>query len=352
VTKNIDNEIRQFVTKWGSAQLRSGLDVLFVGDIIARCIREFEIKAEELFPHALKHSEDETNKQITAIRQRVQSCCDRLFVEQCIAILVPDLHQEIVAEIKGEIETELNRIPVAEIGVFSFADLLARMEMVAESRFRERLTQVHQGILESAAFNKLSGAVRPEVSQKVKEVESVQKRAYQAHIDAEEKKRREALEAKYQQDLRKLGEEEAEKRRKLEEEKAALLRQQAEEQTRHRLQLEEQKARLDAQLACQSRLFSAIEVALKKKEQNDRVVIQKMREDHQATQRRMSEQFQEERSRHDARHRDLQQQIQQLQSRPLPSWSPPYQQTSYSSSTYTRREPPPHRHKHHHCEVY
>jgi hypothetical protein len=75
-----ENEIKTRIMQLSSAHLRGGLDARFVGDIIAKWIRAFEEKAEQLFPHLLEYSPDQAEEHRELIKNSIEMITNRLFV--------------------------------------------------------------------------------------------------------------------------------------------------------------------------------------------------------------------------------------------------------------------------------
>jgi hypothetical protein len=96
VIESGEKQVRERITKSESGSLRRGIDVGFIGDVIRRCIREFETLADELFPHLLTYSPEQTEKHRELIKTRIDESSNRLFVERSIVVLLPEIECEIV----------------------------------------------------------------------------------------------------------------------------------------------------------------------------------------------------------------------------------------------------------------
>jgi hypothetical protein len=93
-------EIQAGISQLKSAKLRTGLDVQFVGNLIVRCLRVFEEKAEQLFPHLLEYSPEQSENHRILIKNTIEQFSNQLFVQQCITVLVPELAIEIFEEFR------------------------------------------------------------------------------------------------------------------------------------------------------------------------------------------------------------------------------------------------------------
>jgi hypothetical protein len=197
--KDGEKHIKEWLTQLNGDNLRGGLDIHFVGDTLMRCLSVFEEKAEQLLPHLLEHSPEQTQQYRELIKNRIEMISNQLFVKQCIGGLLPRIKDEIVEEIRQDISKEINEIPVARLGDFPFPSLSSRQEQEGESRFQQSVLRIHPGIPTSNEFLVLVGQVRAGISAHVKDFEIAKLQQYLKYIK-EEHEREKANKMEHQQD--------------------------------------------------------------------------------------------------------------------------------------------------------
>jgi hypothetical protein len=211
--------IAEIFSKLTSARWRCGLDRVFVTDRTEECCRLFDQESNKLFPHAIEYFPEQTKKQYTLIRNSIEKVCNQSFVERCIAILLPDLKNEIIGEINELIEQELRAISVAEVSVFPFSNLAVRQKQDGESRLRRLALQIHEDLPESVGFRRSVESLREQINDRVKILEDRRKQEYREFAAAEDKRIKDELEAKYQENLRVMREKNAQRQREREAER-------------------------------------------------------------------------------------------------------------------------------------
>jgi hypothetical protein len=170
--QNSENEISHYVSGLDSQHLRAGQDIKFTISTISRSISAFECRAGELFPSLLDYSDVETEKCRHSIRPTIQAIYERLFIARSLLVVVPELHSEIVGTIRNEIELELTKVTVPEIGVYTFSDLSRRYEVKAKSCLSIAARQLHPGAALSTDFERSRDAIQASVSDIVQRAES------------------------------------------------------------------------------------------------------------------------------------------------------------------------------------
>jgi hypothetical protein len=308
-------DIQKWLATLNSGDLRRGLDVHFIGDVIVKCTRIFETKAEELFPHLLEYSPEQTRESRESIKTGIETIGNQLFVDLCIAIVVPEIECEIVEKIKQDIGQEINQIPVANLGTFPFATLSFRREQEIESRFQQLVLLIHRSIPESSEFPMLIKRLKEHISGYVKEMEITKRQEYSNYIQQEIEKERAAREEQFKSDLTTMQRTEAEKRMRLEEERSEIERQRKEEASRHESEFQQNQSLLEAQLA-QQQEHNQLMLQLQERSSRERDQLFQMMLNHQQeAEARASAQYQAELQLRIERDKALQQQIEQLASR-------------------------------------
>jgi flagellar biosynthesis GTPase FlhF len=299
-----------------SESFRSGLDVDFVGSTIVRCLHVFEEKAEELFPYLLEYSSKQTRKYRELIGNRIERINNRLFVKQSIAVIVPEIQEEIIEGIKQDIEKEMNEIPVLKLGSFPFTTLSFRYEQEGELRFEQSVLKIHQDIPKSAEFPEFVGEVRAIISSHVKDVETVKRQQYAKHVEDEIEEEKAAREAKYKEDMAKMEKEEAEKLRTVQEERDTAERQRKEGEAQSEMAWKQSQAMMQQQFEQQKQQNEAMIQLQERSIQERDQLYQSMMNATREADARAATQRQEELRLQAAREKSLQEQIQQLANRP------------------------------------
>jgi hypothetical protein len=312
----VEPDVRDHMALLNSGSLRAGIDIYFVADAVVRCIRAFEIKAEELFPNALGYSPENTEKYRQSIKENVESISNTLFVKQCISVLIPDLRAEIVKGIVDAIDVELRSVPIENIGVFPFTDLSSRYEESAIGQFEIASGTVHRGILTSPEFKHLIAELRKQVSNHVKDVEVHRKQEHAQYIAEAIARENQRREAQYQADLQKMEEEEAAKRKQLQKERDEAERLRQEGEARSRVQMEQNRALMEQQLAQGREHAQAMQAMQEKASQEQQAVVNKIMEESRQSEERAAAQHAQEMRMQAERDKRLVEQIEQLRNRP------------------------------------
>jgi septin family protein len=311
-----ETEINEWLRQLKNDDLRRGLDVDFVGDMIVRRIRIFEERSEQLFPHLLEYSPEQTQNQRELIKAQVEMISNELFVERCIAVLLPEIEEEIVEGIKHDIATEMNEIPIAELGCFPFTTLSSRQERKGESQFQQSVLMIHPDIPKSHEFVALTRQLRENISTHVKDVENAKGKQYAEYREKEAQQEKAVREAQYQENLTKMQEEEAEKHRQLQEELDAAAQRLKEEQTRSEMEYKQNLALREEQLTQQKKHY---ELLMKMQEQSNlrrEELFQKMMDEKRASDARIEAQNREDRRLQAENTAKFEDQIIQLANRP------------------------------------
>jgi flagellar biosynthesis GTPase FlhF len=309
-------DVQEWLTQLKSLNLRGGLDSHVVGDKIVKWTHVFEEKAEQLFPQLLAYSSEQTEKYRELIKNSIEMSSNQLFVERSIAVVVPEIQNEIFEGIKQDIAKEMNAIPVEELGGFSFTTLSLRHEGQGESRFHQSVLKIHLEIPKSAEFSKFIGELRANISEHVKDVETAKRKQYAAYVQGEIEKEKAAREAKFQEDLKKMEKEEAEKRRHLQEERDAAERRLKEEEMKREMELKQKQELMQQQMEQQRQQSQAmIEMQERASRERDQM-FQQMMDNRREADARATAQRQEEMRIQAERDKSLSAQIVQLASRP------------------------------------
>jgi hypothetical protein len=233
-------------------------------------MRMFEEKSEQLFPHLLEYSLEQTQKHRELIKNTIETISNQLFVKQCIAVALPEVEAEIIEEIKQDIAIEMNEIPVPNLGCFNFTTLSSRQEQTGESRFQKSVLKIHPDIPKSQEFLQLTGQLRIQISEHVKDIETVKRQQYAEYVQEELEREKAAREAQYQENLTRIGKEKAEGYRKLQKERDAVERRRNEEEARITMRLTQNQALFESQRALQQEHNTAM-LAMQEEKRRERV---------------------------------------------------------------------------------
>jgi hypothetical protein len=315
VIESGEKEVREWIAMLNSASLRGGLDGHFVRETIVKCVREFEMKGEQLFPHLLEYSPEQTEKHRELIKTRIEEKSDQLFVERSIAIVVPEIECEIMEGMKKDIEREIDQIPIATLGSFPFSKLVFRRAQETESRFQQAVLLVHRLIPKSSEFPVFTTRLRETISDYVKDIETTKRQQHSDYVHEEMEKQKAAREAQFQKDLQKMAKAEAEKRRKLEQERDESERRREEEAARNEFERQQDQAFLE-ELRKQQDEHNAAMIALQDRRNREyEQLFQRMLEERKASDDRARERDQEQLRLMTEREEALREQIRQLTSR-------------------------------------
>jgi chemotaxis protein histidine kinase CheA len=310
-----EEDIKEWLTQLKSESLRRGLNVDFVGEMIVRWMRVFEEKSEQLFPHLLEYSIEQTQKHRELIRNQIETFSNQLFVQRCIVVLLPEIVSEIVERIKREITREVNEIPVANFSCFPFTTLLSRYEQEGESRFKRSVMMIHPDIQKSQEFSKSIGQMRTQISIHVKDIETAKRQQYAEYIQQQIEQEKAAREAQYQENLRQMKLQEAEKLRKSQEERDTAERRRREEETRAVTE-SQQNQMLRAQEQRQKNEYEAEKRAIQERLNRERdQVIKTMTDQRREIESRSKARIEQEQRDHDKKAADLQKRLEQLDPR-------------------------------------
>jgi hypothetical protein len=101
--QDLDHELNDHLSVFDSQSLRSGQNVSFILDLIGKCTKTFEAKADSLLPRLLEYSPDETENCRHSIQDTVRVRYEAMFIKRCVAVVLPELQREIVGVIRNEI---------------------------------------------------------------------------------------------------------------------------------------------------------------------------------------------------------------------------------------------------------
>jgi hypothetical protein len=311
-----EQDVKKWLTERNRESLRRGLGVDFVECMIVKCIHAFEEKSEQLFPHLLEYSPDQVQEHRTLIKNSIETMINELFVEQCIDVLLPVIECEIVHTIQQKIATEMNAIPVANLGNFPFATLSFRHEQEAESRFQQSVLKIHRDIPKSTGFPKLVGEMRRNISEYVKDIETANRDQYAKYVEDKIEREKAAREAKFKEDRAKMETEEAKKRWKLREERDVAERQRKENESRYEMERQKNQALLEEQSAQKKQHTAQMRKIKEQWENQQEILIQRMMDERRQSNARLEAQRIEDQRVSDEKQAQLQIQIDQLKAQP------------------------------------
>jgi hypothetical protein len=202
--ENLENNAQPYFRSLSSFRLREGLDIQFVLQTSLEIVKRFEQEASGLFPHLLEHSETKTQAVRNEMELKVKSTCDKLFVLQCIDVLLPDLQQEIFTSITADIQKEMNGLDVKDVNNFNFTALTSRHERFAIVKFEHTVKMAHEGLLNTQAFRDSILALRLLVSNHVKDLETRRKAEYNAFMIQEKERQDQESDARFHQDMKEM----------------------------------------------------------------------------------------------------------------------------------------------------
>jgi hypothetical protein len=273
----------------------------------------FQAKAEELFPYLLQYSPEQAQEHRELIKNSMEMIAKQFFVQRCIAILLPEIKDEILKGIKQDLATEINEIPVEALGYFPFPSLSSRVEQEGQSQFRQSVLIIHPDLATSQEFTELVEELRATISAHVKDIEIAKLKQYGKYIQEERKREKAEREAQFKEDLTKMEREEAQKRQQLEEERNAAKRLQKEEEGRYRMEQQEKQALLVRQ-SVQKEEYEAQMLAMKQLiDHQQKELVHAMMEEIREEKARAEARRQEDERLHAERETNLQLKIKQLQ---------------------------------------
>jgi hypothetical protein len=230
--------------------------------MINKNVCNFEQQAEQMFPHILEYSLNDIIKHRTEIKNPMKECCDRLFVDQCQIVVVPDIETTIVEAMKRELGNEMDRLPVIEIRRLNLTNLSARYETLANSRFCTLLNEIHNGMSSRTDVNEFVVPLRKKISDEVKRIELIKKLEYERYVETEARKKAEEENLQRQEQQQQISEE----YRRLEAERQARLHHQQEEEERMRRERETAEA---ARIADEQKLLELQTSSVQKQNGSD-----------------------------------------------------------------------------------
>jgi hypothetical protein len=297
----LETEINGHLSGLNSGGLRGGLNIKFVTNLINERRHQFEVRVEELLPHLADYSPAETDRCRKWIEDAIQKSCRRLFVDRCLLVVVPELQNEIIDNIKNQIDFEANRLSIDEISLYSFTDLSRRYEDQAASQLRTGAINVHAELVSRAAFWEGVGQIKSNVSEYGKAVERRRRQEYDQHQREEARKRKEKADRRREVQRLRLQREDEARRARERREQAERLRWQREEEERRRLEAERQQRELQEYLESARRRLAAEQERQRRLEEARRAQLARERAEREAEDRRRREEAQRARQREAAR---------------------------------------------------
>jgi hypothetical protein len=291
-----ESEMREIISGFDADRLREGLNPELIARVLNTCLRNFEDRAQELFPHLLDF--EAAVDQRSKIQLRLQRFSDDAFVERCLVVLGPVLCEEALRDVQMSIAGEMDRLSVAEVGAFPFSELCARFQNGASTHVSASAVRAHAGIDGREEFVVLLSNLRRAVAGHVCEVESTRRKEFAAAVAADRQRRNEEIDSVYRGNLEKMERSQAEHLREIERQRDEAERCRQEEQDKQRLASEQQKATLAALLEQQKEHREAMIAAAERANEQTRMMNELMlAETTAARERQDRERFEEQKHR-------------------------------------------------------
>jgi hypothetical protein len=281
-----EEAIMQHFVDFPSASLRNGPNDQFIRDVKSQSMDVFERKAEGSFLRGLDKYRLERENRRTLVQNTVQQCYDRKFDDQCQEILVPQIRSEVLEAIKCEVKEKIDGQPITEVAIFNFTDFATGCEIKARVRFGELVEGIHPRLGSSAEFKNCAESLGAAIQSHVRDVESVRRREYAAHIEAETRQLAEEEEARRRAELLRIDEE---KHQQMEAERQEALGQEREEAERRRQEEEATNAAHEAELARLRAEEEAQRIAQEQAAQAEQERIEKVRQENAAKAQRQQQ---------------------------------------------------------------
>jgi hypothetical protein len=238
-------KVAAYLAGQSNEALRNGLNVKWVVDTTFSVTHAFEEEADKLLPCVLAYAPQKTKTYCEEIKKAAESICAQKFIERCVAVLLPDIQNNVLQKTKAAIDAEMTDLPVEHVGAFKFIYLSDRHLKTAEEAFRNDVNKIHSGITSSSEFQSLKSSLCTDISGYVTKVEQQRKDEFMTYTTQEAKKREDEMAAELAALKLTMASEDAEKRIREKQYEIDRLREQHEMELRHQLELGNQKRALD-----------------------------------------------------------------------------------------------------------
>jgi hypothetical protein len=316
------DEIRNRIDQISCVQLRKGLAVGFVTVQIDAGMQEFKQAAEKSLPRLLNYFPDKTRAFQQRVQDDVQAICHERFVSRCIDVLLPQLQNEILGQVKAEIQAEIKKLPLSDVGLFNFSKLLNRYETTIATRLTAIVSGIHAKITESRGFDLQITQLRSRISEYISDVETAQKVTHSKYLQAQSERVRKAQEEKFLKEVTRIGREEAEKQRKEDEARFEAFRKETEEKNRREIALQQDAAALKAQLEAQEQQHKALLESHERTQRDSEEMFKQLMAQQKARDEHARLQQEAEARANQARESELRTRISQLEERLSPPPTP------------------------------
>jgi hypothetical protein len=312
---NRTQEIFGYLSHLSCDRLRAGLNNGFVQDMVGNGLSDYRKRAGELFPGLVTLSPPNTKKFQDKVEGDIAQLCVSKFIDRVVELVIPVLQEEVFQEIKDRITIEMRDIAVADVGKTNFTQQSSMHDKEAEMNFSLAVGAVREEILSLEAFAKANTALRGQVSNYFKELETARKQEYKLYCKEKEAKRTAIMEREYQLNVVTLGKEQAEALKLIEEERIKLLHHGNDQLAREGMFLEGSIQNVKRQIEAEDKHRAAM-IAMRDKAQRERdEMVRQFNERRQAIEREEARRWAEERQRRDASIAELERQIHQLRRR-------------------------------------
>jgi hypothetical protein len=292
VTRQIENESAQSINQWTIEQLQAGLNIHFVGNMTIKYIGVFEHKAKELFPPIFSLASDECKEKHLEIEQIVSRICNDLFVNRCIAILLPDNALKLLNKIKQEIDIEITSLEKSSIGAFPFSSLLNQYIVKAESQFRNIMSQIHLEIPRTSDFNTSITKLQNDISKHMEQRETEAKAVFEKYLQEQREAERKEQQAEFEQNLKIMSETQAKQLAQEREEKVRASEELKRKEMEHEYALKLQKADLEHKIEQEKETMKIMLAMQEKQKEKEAEMAARLEEQEKRSQLRLQEEQQ------------------------------------------------------------
>jgi hypothetical protein len=309
--RETEREVADRLLEMTPGDLRKGLNMAFVGEMIGKCRDVFEDRAMAFFLHSLKYLASERSNYLSTIQHTITASCIQLFVSQCILRVIPLVELEIEGTTRDEIDQEMNQLALESVGAFCFTSLSSRHEISAESRLRDASIGIHSHIPNSPEFPNFIVSIREKISNYVKGLESKRKEEYNQHVKAEQEREKRELQAKYEVDLAEKGREFAEFQKKSAEEISKMKQDLKESEERHIQERRKDRAERDAENLRHENQINSILAAQEQSRRDFQDLLNRIIEQRKREQEKWERAMERQRELQEETIRELRDQVQQ-----------------------------------------
>jgi hypothetical protein len=288
--------------------LRMGPSPGFVVEMVRTCEERFEAKAEQLLPHLLEYSLEDTKAFRNRIMTAVQEAYHDVFMARYVHEVLPELQGAILDEIDAMIKAEVSEVSLPDLGAYQFTPLAERYAEEAVSRLRITTMEVNLQLELQPEYPQTIAEVRSLVFEYVRLLEQDCRQAHTNYMREEAERTRIAREAQFQEELQTVQREEARRRRRERERAEQELLLERERNAREQAVRVAATRQLQAQLDRQQKEADAARVARRRQA----AAIAKMQADLEATRARAARERAEYEGQYQRDRASLQQQIAQL----------------------------------------